>query len=158
MRHIYPDTPLVGVGALVLRGGRILLVKRRYPPAQGRWALPGGHLELEESLLDAALRELQEETGLTGEALGVVNVDDLLIRDKEGRVEYRYVLVTVLVDAQGQPKPGSDAEEARFFPLDEALNLPLTESTRGLIHKIREGLLPLDKPCPPQFYTPKYDD
>ncbi len=157
MKHTYPETPLVGVGALVLRGDRILLVKRKYPPAKGRWALPGGHLELEESLLAAAVRELEEETGLSGKALGVVNIDDLLIRDDEGRVKYRYVLVTILVEAEGEPVPGSDAEEAGFFQLDEALNLPLTESTRGLIHKIQEGLLPLDKPCPPRFYTPRYE-
>ncbi len=158
LQHIYPSTPLVGVGALVINSNKILLVKRKYPPGRGLWAIPGGHLKLEESVLEAAARELYEETGLKGKPLGVVNVDDTLIRDSHGRVKYRYVLVTVLISASGNPKPGSDAEDARFFEMKEALNLPLTQSTRGLIYKILRDLLPLDSPCPVGFYTPNYEN
>ncbi len=159
MSHVYPREPLVGVGALVLEGDRILLVKRRYPPGRGRWSLPGGHLKLSEGVLEAARRELEEEAGVVGEPLGVVNVDDAIIYDENGRIKYRYVLVTVLLKMKGGTvKPASDAEEARFFSLDEALGLQLTDSTRGLIFKLKEGRLPVDSPCPVKVYTPKYDD
>jgi len=155
----YPDRPVVGVGALVLEGERILLVKRRYPPGRGLWSIPGGHVDLGESVLDAAVRELEEETGLLGRPLGVVNVDNAVIRDGEGRIRYHYLLVTVLVErVGGSLRPGSDAEDAGFYTFEEARRLPLTESVRGLLDKIERGLLPLDKPCPVNTYTPDYGD
>ncbi len=138
----YPSEPRVGVGSLVLRGDRILLIRRAYPPAEGKWSIPGGHVELGEGVLEAAARELEEETGLEGRPLGVVNVDDYIMYDGEGRVKYHYVLVTVLLDApRGVPRPGGDALDAGFFSLDEAERLDLSPSTRGLIEKIRRGLV-----------------
>jgi ADP-ribose pyrophosphatase len=97
--HAYPREPKVGVGCLVLRKDKILLVKRKYPPNPGKWSIPGGHMELGESILETAARELEEETGLKGKPLGVVNVDDFIMKDKLGRIKYQYVLVTVLLDA-----------------------------------------------------------
>ncbi len=155
----YPERPVVGVGALVLDSGRILLVRRRFPPGRGRWSIPGGHVRLEEGILEAARRELEEETGIKGEPLGVVNVDDALVRDREGRVRFRYVLVTVLLRPTGGVlRAGSDAADAKFFDLEEALRLELTDSTRGLIEKIKAGRLPIAEPCPVVFYTPDYGD
>jgi len=159
LRSRYPDRPVVGVGALVLEGGRILLVKRGYPPARGLWSLPGGHVDLGEGVLEAAARELLEETGVEGRPLGVVNVDNAVIRDEDGRIRYHYVLVTVLVERlRGEPRPASDAVDARFYALTSALDLELTESTRGLIGKILAGLIPIDRPCPVTTYTPPYRD
>jgi len=156
---IYPSRPVVGVGALVLEGDRILLVKRKYPPGRGLWSIPGGHVDLGEGVLEAAARELLEETGVEAEPLGVVNVDNAIIRDEEGRVKYHFLLVTVLMRRiRGEPRAASDALDARFFSLKEALELDLTESTRGLIWKIIEGRIPIDKPCPVVTYSPRYDD
>jgi len=155
----YPDRPVVGVGALLIEDGRILLVRRRYPPGRGLWSIPGGHVDLGEGVLEAAVRELREETGLEAEPLGVVNVDNAVIRDREGRIKYHYLLVTVLVRRTGGSlQPGSDAEEAGFYTFEEARRLPLTVSVRGLLDKIEKGLLPLSKPCPVNTYTPDYDD
>ncbi|MCE4625358.1 MAG: NUDIX hydrolase [Desulfurococcales archaeon] len=138
----YPKEPRIGVGCLVFRDGKILLVKRKYPPSAGRWSIPGGHVELGEGVLETAARELEEETGLRGEPLGVVNVDDFIMYDDEGRVKYHYVLVTVLLDVSGgEPRALSDALDAGFFSLEEAEELELTVSTRGLLRKIREGLV-----------------
>ncbi|NOZ30825.1 MAG: NUDIX domain-containing protein, partial [Crenarchaeota archaeon] len=87
MKRTYPEMPLVGVGALVIRDGKILLVKRKYPPGKGRWSIPGGHVEVNESILEAARRELLEETGIEGDPLGVVNVDDAIIYDDDGKIK-----------------------------------------------------------------------
>jgi ADP-ribose pyrophosphatase len=152
----YPERPLVGVGALVLRGNRILLIRRAAPPSMGLWSIPGGHVELGESVLEAAVRELWEEAGLEGRALGVINVDEVIKRDDGGRVVYHYVLVTVLVDApEGEPRPGGDALEAAFFDLEEALSMPdIAPSAAGLIRKILNGQVPIAKPIPVKKYSP----
>jgi len=151
----YPRRPLVGVGCLVLREGRILLVKRAYPPGKGRWSIPGGHVEIGESLLKAAERELKEETGLKGVAVGVVNVDEVITVDERG-VRYHYILVTVLIDGvTGDPRPGGDALDAKFYRLDELKGVELTPATRGLISKIEDGKLFLDRPIPVGSYSPK---
>ncbi len=155
MPRTYPSAPQVGVGCLVLEGSRILLVKRAYPPGKGKWSIPGGHVELGEGLAEAAARELLEETGLEGEPLGVVNVDDA-ITVEDGRVKYHYVLVTVLMrPTGGSLRPGGDALEARFVDLLEALKLDLAPSVRGLIEKIVEGQLCMEKPIPVRRYSPQ---
>jgi 8-oxo-dGTP diphosphatase len=154
--HLYPDRPLVGVGGLVLNRGRILLVKRGYPPSRGLWSIPGGHVELGETIYRAAVRETLEETGVETEPLGVVNVDDLIKVDSRG-VRYHYILVTVLlkpVNSEAKPRPGGDAVDAGYYSLDDALKMPLTASTRGLIWKIKGGMIPVDKPIPVRKYTP----
>ena len=149
---VYPERPVVGVGCLVIEGGRILLVRRAYPPGKGKWSIPGGHVELGEPVLRAAARELLEETGVEGEPLGVVNVDDAITVDENG-VKYHYVLVTVLLRRlKGEPRPGGDALEAGFYRLEEAKRLDLTPATRGLIDKIESGRLCLEKPIPVGLY------
>ena len=156
MPRLYPDRPVVGVGGLVLNSGRILLVKRAYPPGRGKWSIPGGHVELGETLYQAAVRETLEETGIETRPLGVVNVDDAIKTDERG-VRYHYVLITVLLqplDPNAQPRPGGDAEDARYYNLQEALRLDLTASTQGLIHKINNNQIPIDKPIPVARYTP----
>lgn len=157
MPRLYPRSPVVGVGGLVLEGGSILLVRRGYPPGRGRWSVPGGHVEVGETLYEAAVRETLEETGVETRPLGVVNVDDAITVDSSG-VRYHYVLITVLLEPTrpGQePRPGGDATDARFYPLERALSdLDLTDSTRGLILKIIQARIPLEKPIPVARYTP----
>ncbi|MEB3759485.1 MAG: NUDIX hydrolase [Desulfurococcales archaeon] len=136
-----PSEPRVGVGALVIESGKILLVKRKYPPSRGKWSIPGGHVELGESILETARRELKEETGVEAIPLGVVNVDDYIAYDERG-IRYHYVLITVLLKSLTYDvDPGSDALDAGFFTLEEAESLDLTVSTRGLLKKLRERVV-----------------
>jgi len=150
--------PLVGVGCLVLDSlGRVLLVKRAYPPGAGKWSIPGGHVELGEDIVEAAVRELEEETGIKAIPQGVINVDTLIVLDEAGTIKRHYVLIDILFkDPQGTPRPGGDAIEAGFYNLSEALNMDLTTSVRGLLEKIVKGLIPLEKPIPHNIY--KYSE
>jgi ADP-ribose pyrophosphatase YjhB (NUDIX family) len=128
----------VGVGVLVIENGRALLVKRRNPPSANMWSLPGGHLEPGESILEAAERELEEETGVRAKALGIIDITDLFVRDQNGALATRYVIIDVIADPidTSRLKAGSDAMEAKFHSLEEILSLDLTPSTRKFFEKL----------------------
>src|SRR5439155_22290654 len=118
--RIYPEHPIIGVGGIVVDGGRVLLVKRGHEPLKNEWSLPGGAVELGETLESAIAREVLEETGLTVEVGPIVDVLDRLRYDPDGRVKYHYVLVDFLC----RPREGilacaSDAEAAVWATLDE---------------------------------------
>ena len=100
----YPDRPIVGVLAIVMRGERVLVVRRANPPMLGRWGFPGGVLELGESVAQGAMRELIEETGVAAEAAGPLTVIDTIDRDPEGRVRYHADNVTVRVPIDAQAR------------------------------------------------------
>lgn len=120
MSREYPAHPLPGVLALVERDGRILMVRRGKEPDRGKWGFPGGLIELGEAVAAAALRELAEETGLAAEALGVVDVFDVITPDGDGRVRYHYVISVVRCRSEsGEPVAADDAEAAGWFTLDE---------------------------------------
>lgn len=135
MKREYPDVPLVGVGAIIIENGRVLLVKRGHPPLMGEWSIPGGVLEVGEMLRDAAIREAREETGLVvqpGELLGVF---DRVIREN-GRVRYHYVLIDFLCRrVSGDPCCGTDADEVHWFSPEEAAQLKLAPDTAQVIRK-----------------------
>ena len=112
----YPDRPIVGVLAVVMRGERALVVRRANPPMPGRWGFPGGVLELGETIAQGAMRELLEETGVTAEAAGPLTVIDTIDRDREDRVRYHYTLVAVIGHWQsGEGAPGDDADEVAWL-------------------------------------------
>ena len=109
----YPERPIVGVGAVIVEDGKVVIVKRRYEPLAGRWSLPGGALELGETLETAVAREMREETGLDVEVGPVIEVFDRIILDAERRVRYHFVLVDYLCwPVGGQLQAGSDVDEA----------------------------------------------
>jgi len=121
LRREYPDAPIIGVGAVVIDGGKVLLVRRGQEPLKGEWSLPGGALELGETLQQGVVREVLEETGLTVVPDGIVEVLDRITQDElSGRIRYHYVLVDFLCHvAGGILRSGSDAEEARWVVQQE---------------------------------------
>ena len=111
----YPTRPIVGVGAVVVEDDRVLLVRRGQPPLAGEWSLPGGGVEVGETLAAALQREVFEETGLIVAVGPIVDVLDRIHPDDQGRVEFHYVLVDYLCSVVGGSlQPESDAADARW--------------------------------------------
>ena len=134
MSREYPDYPRVGVGAVVLHEGRVLLVKRGRPPGVGRWSLPGGLVELGETTAEAARREVAEECGIPVRVAGLAGVVDRVIRDGEGRIQYHDVLVDYLAFAESDAIcAGTDADDACWVSADELHKFDVTEGMRDMI-------------------------
>lgn len=131
---IYPRLPRVAVGAVVFKDRQVLLVRRGQAPAQGLWAIPGGSMELGETLQEAAEREILEETGVTIRAGEPVLTFDVIERDDIGRVRYHYVIVDMIADyVTGGLKAGDDAAEARWVSAAELKTLDASDRTRRLL-------------------------
>jgi ADP-ribose pyrophosphatase YjhB (NUDIX family) len=129
----YPDRPLVGVGVVVWRDGRVLLVKRARPPCAGQWALPGGAQELGETLFDAARREVLEETALTVEPVSILTAIDLIEFDGD-RVRYHYTLVEIAARyVSGEIAAGDDAGAADWFDPDEIAALDAWDQVERMV-------------------------
>lgn len=143
MERRYPSRPMVGVGAIIFREDRVLLVQRGREPAKGEWSLPGGLVELGEGLHDAVRREVLEEVGLRVEVLDLVVVLDRVIFDEEGKIQYHYVLLDFICKAQhhATPIPASDALNCRFVPLQDLSAVNLTRGTAEVIKQVfaRQG-------------------
>ncbi|MDP9268983.1 MAG: NUDIX hydrolase [Acidobacteriota bacterium] len=115
MQREYPDRPLIGVGAVIIDRGRALVVRRAAEPLQGEWSIPGGVLELGETLRTGVAREAKEETGLDVLPIEVLDVDDRILADPDGRTRYHYVLIDYLCEvAGGELRAASDATEVRW--------------------------------------------
>jgi ADP-ribose pyrophosphatase YjhB (NUDIX family) len=133
----YPDQPRVGVGAVVLDGDRVLLVKRGRAPGAGKWSLPGGLVHLGETTREAVVREVAEECGLAISVKDVAGVVDRVVRDEAGRIRYHYVLVDYLAFPDStRVVPGSDAADAQWIEIDRVVELDTTE---GLLDMVRRA-------------------
>jgi len=136
MKREYPDRPIVGVGAVIINQGRVLLVKRGSPPMLGQWTIPGGVVELGETLRSAAEREAREETGLTVRAGEVIEVIDRILPGKDGRTQYHYVLVDFLCHVlEGELSAGSDAADVAWAAKDELERFKLEKTAVEVILK-----------------------
>src|ERR1700751_4916175 len=136
MKREYPETPLVGVGAIIIEERRVVLVKRGHPPLEGKWSIPGGVLEVGETLRKAVVREALEETGLAVEPGELLGVFERVLPDKQGRMKYHYVLIDFLCrPVAGELVAGDDADEVRWFRRDQLAPLQLARETEEVILK-----------------------
>jgi ADP-ribose pyrophosphatase YjhB (NUDIX family) len=141
MSREYPDRPIVGVGAVVIRDGAVLLVRRAKAPRKGQWSLPGGAQKLGETLNAAAIREVAEETGVEISIACMVDAVDSITHDDDGRVRYHYALFDVVATwIGGDLMAGGDADDARWVKLDELEPYALWAETRRVIARAAEML------------------
>ena len=132
----YPNCPQVAVGAIVFKEDKVLLVLRGKPPAENLWSIPGGSVELGETLQEATEREIREEAGITIRAREPVYTFDVLERDNKGNVRFHYVIVDLAADyISGELRPGDDAVDVRWFSADEVNKLKVSEATRKLLNE-----------------------
>ncbi|MEM3956177.1 MAG: NUDIX hydrolase [Candidatus Bathyarchaeia archaeon] len=138
-KRVYPETPLVGVGAVVCADGKILLIRRANEPGKGLWSIPGGLVEVGERIVDAVKREVEEETGIKVEVGRLIDVVENIIFDGDGRVKFHYILI----DFEAKPvsekleiKPSPEVLEARWFTPEEIKNLPMTQTAKILFKKM----------------------
>jgi 8-oxo-dGTP diphosphatase len=136
MKRDYPDRPMVGVGAVIVRDGKVLIVRRGTEPLKGQWSIPGGLLELGETLRQGAAREALEETGLTVEPGEVLEVLDRIITDPDGRTRYHYVLIDFLCRVlSGEACAGGDAEAVQWVTAEELPGFTISETAVAVLRK-----------------------
>lgn len=132
----YPERPYVGIGAVIVHEGRVVLVKRRFEPLAGQWSIPGGAVEAGETLEACVAREMAEETGFLVQVGPVVEVLDRITRDEEGRVLYHFVLIDYLCwPIGGELQAGSDVAEAVLAEPSELVQYELTEKATSVIER-----------------------
>lgn len=148
MKRLYPVQPIVGVGAVVICDGKILLEKRRNDPGKGKWSIPGGLVELGEGTEETVIREVKEETGLDVEKPEHLDVVDNIDFDENGKVKYHFIIIDYFVRLRGgEVKAESDAEELRWVPLGEVEDYDLTRTIRSFFQRNKEMLEKLNS-CP----------
>jgi ADP-ribose pyrophosphatase YjhB (NUDIX family) len=136
MSREYPPLPVVAVGAVVTRAGKVLLVRRKREPNRGLWSLPGGAVKLGEGLREAVAREVKEECTIEVKVEEVVEVVERIYGDRDGRVRYHYVVIDFLASwRRGRLKAASDISEASWVDPEAIGNLPLTEGLAAVVEK-----------------------
>ncbi len=139
IKRRYPEHPLVGVGAVIFKGEEVLLVRRGQEPARDSWSLPGGLVEVGETLTAAITRELAEETGLTVRLLGLAAVLERIFPDDAGKAEYHYVLIDFVCEyLTGELRPASDITAAQFVALPNLDRFDLPRFTIDVIHRAHD--------------------
>ncbi len=132
----YPDWPVVGVGGVVIRDDRVLLIRRGTEPLKGAWSIPGGTLELGETLVEGVRRELREETGLDVRVGELIEAFERVFRDGDGRPRYHFVILDYFCEAaSGTPQPGGDVTEIALAREDDLARYELTPAATRVIRK-----------------------
>ena len=141
MKRLYPNQPIVGVGAVIIRNGELLLEKRKNDPGRGKWSIPGGIVELGENTEDTVIREVKEETGLDVENPEHIDIVDNITKDEKGRIMYHFVIIDYAVTfRKGELKAASDAEELRWVKLEDVEKYDLTKTFRSFFQRNRKKL------------------
>ncbi|MGH8459783.1 MAG: NUDIX hydrolase [Nevskiales bacterium] len=136
MKRSYPTRPLVGVGAVIKQGRRVVIVRRKAPPLEGQWSIPGGLVEVGETLRQAVAREAREETGLTVEVGELLEVAERILPGARGRTKYHFVLLDYLcTPVAGRLRAGSDAARARWVTAGELDELAIANSAKRVIRR-----------------------
>jgi 8-oxo-dGTP diphosphatase len=136
MNRRYPEGPMVGVGGVVVKKNTVLLVQRGKEPGYGEWSLPGGLVELGETLEQAVRREIREETGVRVSVIDLIAALDRVIPDGSGRIEYHYVLLDFLCEWEdGEPAPDTDAMNCAFVGIDDLERYSLTRGAEEVIRR-----------------------
>ncbi len=135
-RREYPERPVVGVGGVVIQDGRALLIRRGSEPLAGQWSIPGGTLELSETIAEGVRRELREETSLEVRVLDLIEVFERIFWDSGGRTRYYFVILDYLCEAvAGTPRPGGDVSDVAFVAPEELNRYSLTEAVTRVLGK-----------------------
>ena len=141
MKRLYPDQPVVGVGAIVISESKILLEKRKNEPGKGKWSIPGGVVDLGESPEQAVIREVNEETCLEVDAPRLIDVVSDVSLDEKGKVKYHFVIIDYLVTLKcGEVKAASDADALVWVSFSEVETFDLTRSFRTFFRRNRQRL------------------
>jgi ADP-ribose pyrophosphatase YjhB (NUDIX family) len=141
LRRLYPKQPLVGVGAVVVCSGKILLEKRKNEPGKGKWSIPGGLVELGENTEQTVIREVKEETGLDLEKPEQIDVVDSITEDENGKIKYHFVIIDYFVKLTGGTlKASSDAEELKWVQFELVETYDLTNSFRAFFQRNRQRI------------------
>jgi len=141
VKRFYPKQPIIGVGAVIIKDGKILLEKRKNEPGKGKWSIPGGLVELGESVEQTVIREVKEETGLDVKKPEHIDVVDNVVRDENGEVKYHFVIIDYFVKLKGGTlKAASDAEELKWITFDEVDKYDLTKTFREFFQRNRQKL------------------
>lgn len=141
MKRQYPDQPIVGVAGIVFQGEEVVLIRRGQEPGRGEWSLPGGAVEVGETLEAALRREVWEETGLQVDILGLTAVVNRIVKDQAGTVTYHYILLDFLCQVgAGQPRSGSDSAAVILIPYSQLATLGLARQTAAVIQQARQQL------------------
>ncbi|MEM3731765.1 MAG: NUDIX hydrolase [Candidatus Bathyarchaeia archaeon] len=145
VKRFYPSQPVVGVGAIIVCDGKILLEKRKGEPGRGKWSVPGGLVELGEKAESAVVREVKEETGLDVAEPQLIDVVDNIVQDENGEIKWHFVIIDYFVKVKGgEMRASDDAEELRWVPLDEAEKYDLTKTFRAFLQRNRAKLEKFD--------------
>jgi len=148
LKRLYPNQPIVGVGAVIVCNGRILLEKRESEPGRGKWTIPGGLVELGESAEQTVIREVREETNLEVDRPELIDVVNSVTTDENGKIKYHFVIVDYFVKLEGGTlKAADDAAELRWVKFSEVLKYDLTRSFREFFQRNRQELEKLNS-CP----------
>lgn len=141
MRREYPSQPIVGIGAIIVQDGKILLAKRGSEPGKGKWSVPGGLVELGEKVEKAVVREVKEETNLDVEVVRLIDAVNNIIQDSNGKLRFHFVILDYLTKLKGGTlQSSSDVLDTKWVRLEEAEDYDLTDTFRAFLKRNKDEL------------------